>query len=96
MINPFGAQGEAEDIGVNVVEATFNVKEEQRDFEGRALQCTHCVCEGGACIKGGKRAERATLIVMKEVNVSGDGGETGSNDPFHDLRNALKENNDAK
>ena len=29
MINPFGAQGGAEDIGVNVVKAAFNVKKQR-------------------------------------------------------------------
>ena len=40
--------------------------------------------------------EGAALIAVEEANVSGNGRETGGNDPFQDLGDGLKENNDAE
>ena len=37
MVDPFRAQGGAEDVGIDVIKATLNVKEQRSDFEGRAL-----------------------------------------------------------
>ena len=40
--------------------------------------------------------EGDTLIAVEEANVSRDGGETCDNNPFQDLGDGLKENNDAE
>ena len=37
MINPLGAQEGAEDVGIDIVKATLNIKEQRSDFEGWAL-----------------------------------------------------------
>ena len=34
--------------------------------------------------------------MVEEAYVSGNGGETGGNDPFEDFRAGLKQNNDAE
>ena len=53
MGNAFAAKGGAEDVNVNVVESTFNVKEQGGNLAARALEGAHRVDEGGAGVKRG-------------------------------------------
>ena len=96
IVDPFRAQGETEDISINVIIATFDVKEQRRDLEGPALQCTDCVHKCSACVERGELGEGATLIVVEEANISVDGRETGGDDPFKDLGHGLEKDNNAE
>ena len=96
VINTPRAQGAVEDVGINIVKTGLDVKEQCRDLERRTLELADHVRESSASVKGRKRGEGATLIVVEEANISGDGGEAGGDDPFQDLRNGLKEDYDTE
>ena len=53
MIDPFATEVGAEVLGVDIVEPTLDIEEEQGDFATWALEGTDCVGESGAGIKRG-------------------------------------------
>jgi len=57
VIDPFVTEVRAEDLGVNIVKPTFDIKKERGDFAIRALEGMDCVGESGAGVKRGERGE---------------------------------------
>ena len=45
VVDPFASEIGAEDLGVNIVETAFNIKEERADFATRGLEGTYCIGE---------------------------------------------------
>ena len=70
MIDPFALEVRAEDLGINIVETTLDVKKERGDFAARALEGTHCVGEGSTGIKRREGGERSMLVGVEEARVS--------------------------
>ena len=85
MVNPLGTQGGTENVGIDVVKATLNIKKQRSDFEGWAFWSTDYVRKGSTGFEWAERGEGATLITVEKANVSGNGRETGGNNPLHDF-----------
>jgi len=82
VIDPFLSGVRAEDLGINIVETTLNVENEQGDFAAQGLEGTHCVHEGSTGIKRGEEGERPALVGVQEASISSDWGKAEGNDPF--------------
>ena len=75
---------------VDVVEAALNVQEEEGDLEVKALEKAHLVGESRGGVKRGEAREGASLVGVEETAGSGEEGERGSCDPFHNLGEGLQ------
>ena len=96
MGDAFRAEGLTEDVGIHIVEPSFDVQEEGGDLTGWALEGADCVDQSGACIKRGERGERATLVRIKKTHIAGNRRESGSGNSFKDLRDCLEEDDDSE
>ena len=92
----FGAGGLAEDAGIHTVEPTFDVQKEKGDLAAGVSESADRVDKSGACVVGGERGERATLVGVKEAYVAGDRRKSGSGNSFKDLGDGLEEDDDSE
>ena len=76
---------------VDVVKATFDVKEEGGDSEVKALKEADFMGEGRSRVERGETGEGAGLMGVEEVAGSGQEGEAGSGDTFHNLGEGFQE-----
>ena len=74
---------------VDVVEAALDVQEEGGDLQVQALEEANLVGEGCRGVEGGEAGEGAGLVGMEDAAGSGDEGEAGGGDPFHNLGKGL-------
>ena len=96
MGDTFGTEGLAEDVGITIVEPTFDVQEERGDLAAGALGSADCVDKSEAWVVGGERGERATLVGVKEAYVVGHGRESGNGNSLLNLGDCLEEDDDCE
>ena len=96
MVDPFGAKGRVQDVGVDVVETALDVEKKRRNFKCWALECADSVHQGGTGVKGEERGEGDILVGMKESNMSGIVESRETTIFSRILENILEENNNKK
>ena len=88
-IDPFGPHRSSKLRRVDVVKAALDVQEEGGDLEVQALEKANLVGESRGGVKSGEAGEGAGLVGVQEATRSGEGGETGGRDPFHNFGEGL-------
>ena len=70
---------------IDVVKAAFDVEKEGGDFKLEALEELDLMSEGCGGVESGEAMEGACLMRVEEAAGSGEEGEAGGGDTFHNL-----------
>ena len=93
-MHTFGSQGSRELGRVDVVKAAFDVQEKGGDFKVESLEEANFMGEGCRGVEGAKARDRAGWVGMEEGTGSGNEGEAGGRNAFHDLGEGFEEDDD--
>jgi len=79
-------------VGVDVVEACFDVKEDCGDPEFRSLEGLDVMSAGQASVKGTETREETALVRVEETSGAGKARQSDRHDLFQDFGYCFKEN----
>jgi len=82
--------------GIDIVEARFDVQEEDRDLQSESLEGVYLVCEGEAGAGGAESTVGAALVWVEETFRFGNGRQPDRYHPFENLRDDFEEADDTE